>query len=189
MADPPDLPLSLMKDVTSLGEAQGSDEVTTQGLDLAAIQTRGGEVHRKSYEDGLSVQSPRGLDAKTENQIAQGGIPARLNGSWVGVVQVREVNMKEKENQNKGEKMLEVKNKEVHEAKKFDEVVEVAINQEVKSKESINLRSEVEKTPESKKLESKSEWEDWMKVSYLTMKMIKWNMRKKGVCQRRKKKR
>ncbi|KAF3586727.1 hypothetical protein F2Q69_00026932 [Brassica cretica] len=160
MADPPDLPLSLMKDVTSLGEAQGSDEVTTQGLDLAAIQMRGEEVHRKSSEDGLSVQSPRGLDAKTENQIAQGGILARLNGSWVGVVQVREVNMKEKENKSEGEKMLEVKNKEVHEAKEFDEVVEVAINQEVKSKESINLRSEVEKTPESKKLESKSEWED-----------------------------
>lgn len=45
MADPPDLPLFLMKDVTSLGEAQGSDEVTTQGLDLAVIQTRGEEVH------------------------------------------------------------------------------------------------------------------------------------------------
>ncbi|KAF3553599.1 hypothetical protein F2Q69_00010655 [Brassica cretica] len=156
MADPPDLPPSPMKDGTSLEEAQGSEEVTTKVLEIVTIQTRG--------EEG--DQSLQGLEEKTGNQKTQGENPARLNGSWVGAVQEKtctrekEDLRKEQEELEEGEvkevnsKNKEVQNKEGQVLKEIDEVEDIAANK------GVTLGTEGEKTPESKSLESKSEWED-----------------------------
>lgn len=91
-ADPPDLPLSPVRDGASMGEAQGLDQGARQVLDLSDLTQNLTKALGITISDGEGSkdQAPRGLDRERkgdQRDVNYGG----LKGSWVGAVQGQKV--------------------------------------------------------------------------------------------------